>query len=230
MSERLKGELELELSIDTCSDKASVALSREGALLVELTWHIGREHSRQLLPAIDGLLGRLSASKDDLVALFVAIGPGTYAGVRAGVSMAKGLAFGLELPLAGVGRLEVEAYAWRAAGGPIVAVHRAGRREAAWAAYEGAPGWKELSAPRLSALEELAALLPAGSLVTGELEEEAVAEMTALGHRVVTGGATVRRAAILAELGWQRLQAGETDDPKSLVPLYLREPAIGPQK
>ena len=230
MSERLKGELELELSIDTCSDKASIALSREGALLVELTWQIGREHSRQLLPAIDGLLGRLSASKDDLVALFVAIGPGTYAGVRAGVSMAKGLAFGLELPLAGVGRLEIEAYAWRAAGGPIVAVHRAGRREAAWAAYEGAPGWKELSAPRLSALEELAALLPAGSLVTGELEEEAVAEMTALGHRVVTGGATVRRAAILAELGWQRLQAGETDDPKSLVPLYLREPAIGPQK
>lgn len=232
MSERLDRELELELelSIDTCSDNASIALSREGALLVELTWQLGREHSRQLLPAIDGLLGRLSASKDDLVALFVAIGPGTYAGVRAGVSMAKGLAYGLELPLAGVGRLEVEAYAWRAAGGPIVAVHRAGRREAAWAAYEGVPEWKELSAPRLSPLAELAALLPAGSLVTGEFEEEAVAEMTALGHRVVTGAATIRRAAILAELGWQRLQAGATDDPKSLVPLYLREPAIGPQK
>ena len=230
MSEGLDRELELELSIDTCSDNASIALSSEGALLVELTWQLGREHSRQLLPAIDGLLGRLSASKDDLVALFVAIGPGTYAGVRAGVSMAKGLAYGLELPLAGVGRLEVEAYAWRAAGGPIVAVHRAGRREAAWAAYEGAPEWKELSAPRLTPLAELAALLPGGSLVTGEFEEEAVAEMAALGHRVVTGAATIRRAAILAELGWQRLQAGATDDPKSLVPLYLREPAIGPQK
>ena len=230
MSERIKREPELELSIDTCSDNASIALSREGSLLVELTWHIGREHSRQLLPAIDGLLGRLSASKDDLTALFAAKGPGGYAGVRAGVSTAKGLAFGLELPLVGVGRLEVEAYAWRAAGGPIVAVHRAGRRDAAWAAYEGVPEWKELSAPRLSPLEELASLLPAGSLVTGELEEEAVAEMTALGHRVVTGAATIRRAALLAELGWQRLQAGETDDPKSFVPLYLREPAIGPQK
>ena len=230
MSEGLDRELELELSIDTCSDNASIALSSEGALLVELTWQLGREHSRQLLPAIDGLLGRLSASKDDLVALFVAIGPGTYAGVRAGVSMAKGLAYGLELPLAGVGRLEVEAYAWRAAGGPIVAVHRAGRREAAWAVYEGVPKWRELSAPRLSPLEELASLLPAGSLVTGDLEEEAVAEIAALGHRVVTGAATIRRAAILAELGWQRLQAGATDDPKSLVHLYLREPAIGPQK
>ena len=219
-----------ELSIDTCSENASIALSREGTLLVELTWHIGREHSRQLLPAIDGLLTRQSASKDDLTALFVAKGPGTYAGVRACVSTAKGFAFGLELPLVGVGRLEVEAYAWRAAGGPIVAVHRAGRREAAWAAYEGVPEWRELSAPRLSPLEELVSLLPAGSLVTGELEEEAAAEMAELGHRVVAGAATIRRAGILAELGWQRLQAGETDDPKSLVPLYLREPAIGPQR
>ncbi len=227
MSEPLNPSL--ELSIDTCSDNASVALSREGVLLVELTWQIGREHSRQLLPAIDGLLGRLSASKDDLAALLVAKGPGGYAGVRAGVSTAKGLAFGLELPLVGVGRLEVEAYAWRAAGGPIVAVHRAGRRDAAWAAYEGVPEWRELSAPRLSPLKDLVSLLPAESLVTGDLEQEAVAEMTALGHRTVTGAATIRRAAILAELGWQRLQAGETDDPKTFVPLYLREPAIGPQ-
>ncbi len=219
----------LELSIDTCSDNASVALSREGTLLVELTWQIGREHSRQLLPAIESLLGRLSASKDDLTALFVAKGPGGYAGVRAGVSMAKGLAYGLDLSLVGVGRLEVEAYAWRAAGGPIVAVHRAGRREAAWAAYEGEPEWRELIAPSLSPLEKLASLLPAGSLVTGDLEEEAVAELAALGHRTVTGAATIRRAATLAGLGWQRLQAGETDDPKALVPLYLREPAIGPQ-
>lgn len=222
-------EHQLELSIDTCSDNATIALSREGSLLVELTWHIGREHSRQLLPAIDGLLSRLSASKDDLTALFVAKGPGGYAGVRAGVSTAKGLAYGLELPLVGIGRLEVEAYAWRAVGGPIVAVHRAGRRDGAWAAYEGAPEWRELSAPRLSPLKELASLLPAGSFVTGDLEEEAVAELSALGHRTVTGAATIRHAANLAELGWQRLQAGDTDDPKSLVPLYLREPAIGPQ-
>ena len=223
MSERL------ELSIDTCSDNATIALSREGSLLVELTWQIGREHSTQLLPAIDGLLGRLSASKDDLTALFVSKGPGGYAGVRAGVSTAKGLAYGLEVALVGIGRLEIEAYAWRAVGGPIVAVHRAGRRDAAWATYEGEPAWKELSAPRLSPLEDFVSLLPAGSFVTGDLEDEALDEIKALGHRTVTGAATIRHAANLAELGWQRLQAGETDNPKSLVPLYLREPAIGPQ-
>ncbi len=223
-------ELSLELSIDTCSDMASIALSREGVLQVELTWNIDRDHSRHLLPAIDGLLDRLSASQSDLKALFVAKGPGAYAGVRAGVSIAKGLAFALEQPLVGVGRLEVEAYGWRAAGGPIVAVHRAGRNEAAWAAYEAKPDWQETSAPRLTPWDELPGELPDKALVTGELEDEAAAALSEGGQRIVMGAATLRRAALLAELGWQRLSSGETDDPKSLVPLYLREPAIGPQK
>jgi tRNA threonylcarbamoyladenosine biosynthesis protein TsaB len=208
---------------------ASIALSREGALQVELTWSIGREHSTQLLPAIDGLLTRLGASQNDLSAVFVSIGPGRYAGVRAGVSTAKGLAFGLELPLVGVCRLEVDAYGWRAVGGRIVAVHRAGRNEAAWASYAASPDWRETSPPRLTAWEDLAEALPENALVTGELEEDTATAISKRGHRVVTGAATIRRAALLAELGWQRLSAGETDDPKSLVPIYLREPAIGPQ-
>lgn len=228
----------LELSLDTASDMASVALSREGSPLAELTWHCGRDHARQLLPAVDGLLARQDATKDDLSALFVCIGPGGYAGLRAGVSTAKGLAFGLEQPLVGVGRLEIEAYAFAGTGEPVVAVHRAGRRELAWAAYQGTsnqePGtgaqeWREIAAPRLAPADALVDALPPGSLVTGEVDGGLAAELRERGHRLVRGAATVRRAALLAELGWRRLQAGGADDPKSLVPLYLREPAIGPQ-
>lgn len=235
----------LELSIDTASEMASIALSREGVLVAELTWLCGREHSRQLLPAIDALLARQETSKDALAAIFVDIGPGSYAGVRAGVSSAKALAYGLERPLAGVGRLEIEAYAFALAGGPIVAVHRAGRSEIAWAAYDAGarnkeqgtrplpasgPDWRELVAPHLSPRDAIAAELPAGALVTGEIDGALAAELIERGHRVVTGAAAVRRAALLAELGWRRLEAGRTDDPSALVPLYLREPAIGPQK
>jgi tRNA threonylcarbamoyl adenosine modification protein YeaZ len=219
----------LELSIDTASAMASIALSSQGRLLAELTWDCGRDHSRQLLPAIDGLLARHSASKEALGAVFVCIGPGSYAGVRVGMSTAKGLAFALEVPLAGVGRLEIEAYAFAAIGLPVVAVHRAGRGELAWAAYQASPGWRELIPPRLSPPEALAGELPDSALVTGELDDTLAAELAQRGHRVVRGAAAVRRAALLAELGWQRLQAGRTDDPKSLEPLYLREPAIGPQ-
>jgi tRNA threonylcarbamoyladenosine biosynthesis protein TsaB len=234
----------LELAIDTASAMAAIALSSQGRLLAELTWDCGRDHSRQLLPAIDGLLARQSASKEALGAVFVCIGPGSYAGVRVGMSTAKGLAFALEVPLAGVGRLEIEAYAFAATGLPVVAVHRAGRGELAWAAYSAGtwnqePGtrprlapaadWREIVAPRLSPPEALAGELPNGALVTGELDDAIAAELAQRGHRVVRGAAAVRHAALLAELGWQRLQAGRTGDPKSLEPLYLREPAIGPQ-
>lgn len=235
---------ELELSIDTASAMASIALSREGRLVAEHTWDCGRDHSRQLLPVVDGLLGRQSASKEALGAVFVCIGPGSYAGVRTGMSTAKGLAFALGVPLAGVGRLEIEAYAFAATGLPVVAVHRAGRGELAWAAYGPRTGnqeqgtrtrpapaadWRELSPPRLTPPEALAGELPHGALVTGELDDAIAAELAQRGHRIVRGAAALRRAALLAELGWQRLQAGRTDDPKSLEPLYLREPAIGPQ-
>lgn len=219
-----------ELSIDSASALVSIALSRQGALVAELTWDCGRDHSRQLLPAIDGLLARQSASKDALAAVFVSIGPGSYAGIRAGVSTAKSLAFALERPLAGVGRLEIEAYAFAATGMPVVAVHRAGRAELAWAAYAADPEWRELSPPRLSPAEALAHDLPAHAIVTGEIDDALAEQLAQRGHRVARGAATVRRAALLAELGWRRLQAGRTDDPKSLVPLYLREPAIGPQR
>jgi hypothetical protein len=71
--------------------------------------------------------------------------------------------------------------------------------------------------------------MPDRSLVTGELDDELAAALIERGHRVVRGAATIRHAALLAELGAQRLRAGRADDRNSLAPLYLREPAIGPQ-
>jgi tRNA threonylcarbamoyladenosine biosynthesis protein TsaB len=217
----------VELSIDTASSLASIALSREGALQAELTWDCGRQHSSQLLPAIDWLLTRQALSKEELRAIFVCLGPGSYAGVRSGVSTGKGLAFGLQQPLVGIGRLEIEAYAFAATRQPVAAIHKAGRNELAWATYVADPAWKELSPPRLSQRDEV--LLPQAAIVTGEVDADLAVALVERGLRIASGAATVRHAALLAELGWQRLSAGRTDDPNSLEPLYLREPAIGPQ-
>ena len=150
--------------------------------------------------------------------------------MRAGVATAKGLAFALEQPLAGVGRLEIEAYAFAATGLPAVAVHRAGRSEIAWAVYAADPGWRELTPPRLSPPDALLDALPDVALITGEVADDLAARLAERGHRIVRGAAATRRAALLAELGWQRLQTARADDPKTLVPLYLREPAVGPQQ
>jgi len=223
----------VELSIDTASDWASVALSQEERLLGEITWHCHREHSTQLMPMVETLLSRLRVDKGELSAVFVCTGPGSYAALRVGVSTAKGLAFALDIPIVGVGRLEIEAYQYAACGRPVCALHRAGRGEIAWAVYQGPKAeWREVAPPRLSPPQEVMAHLPTGTLLCGEEDDALEALLLEGGVEPVKSAVAPsrRRADYLAELGWRRLAAGRADDVRTLVPLYLREPAIGPQR
>src|SRR5712692_8483879 len=111
----------MELSIDTASEVASIALSREGELVAEITWRCHRNHTVELLPTIEKLLTQAGATKDDLAAVFVSTGPGMYTGLRVGVSVAQGLARALSLPALGVGRLELDAHPHAAFPGEIIA-------------------------------------------------------------------------------------------------------------
>jgi tRNA threonylcarbamoyladenosine biosynthesis protein TsaB len=220
----------MELTIDTASaDLASITLSAEGGLLAELTWRCFRNHSVELMPTIQGLLYQMNVAKEHLGALFVCIGPGSYTGLRVGVSAAKGLAFGLGLPLFGVGRLAADAYAHAAYPGPVCAIHRAGRDRFAWAVYRRVEDdWREESPPRLSSVDELVAQTPTDALFCGEIGVDVRERLE--GRRYAVGMASVRRAGFVAELGWQRLLAGDNGDVNSVRPIYLREPAIGPTR
>jgi tRNA threonylcarbamoyladenosine biosynthesis protein TsaB len=220
----------VELSIDTASDWASIAVSNEGDLLDEMTWHCERQHSVQLLPSVESLLARLDVDKHNLRAIFVCVGPGGYAGLRVGVSTAKGLAFALGTSIVGVGRLEIEAYQLVDCGRPVCAVHRAGRGEVAWAVYEGPrEKWRELIPPRISPPEALLTEAPKDALFCAE-EGDGAAETLKSAGAAFTVAPVRRHAATLAELGWRRFSAGNVDDARTLTPLYLREPAIGPPK
>lgn len=219
----------MELAIDTAGDVAGVGLSVEGVALAELRWRCPRMQGAELLPGIDELLHRARTSKHDLTAVFVCLGPGSYMGVRVGVATAKALAQALGLPLAGVNRLALDAWGHRGYDGPIVAVHRAGRSDWAWAAYAWRDGdaWDEIVTPRLSAPGALAAEAPAGALVCGEPDDALLAALRPA--RFVRGESAARRPASLCELGWRRLARHGPDDAVAMAPLYLREPAIGPQ-
>jgi tRNA threonylcarbamoyladenosine biosynthesis protein TsaB len=222
----------MELSIDTASEVTSVALSREGVLEAEITWRCRRNHTVELLPTIERLLGQAGASKGELTVVFVCVGPGMYTGLRVGVSTAQGLAYALKLPVVGVGRLELDAYAHAVFPGRIVAVHRAGRGELAWAAYRASP-WRELTAPRLDWPADVVGKARGRTLFCGEVDEELAAEIAkSLGAKGVVAGAAalLRRAASLAELGHERLVAGGGQGPAELRVVYLRPPAFGPQK
>ncbi len=222
----------MELSIDTASETASLALSREGVLQAEVTWRCRRNHTVELLATIDRLLAQAGATKQDLAAVFACTGPGMYTGLRVGVSTAQGLAYALGLSVVGIGRLELDAYSHASFPGRIVAVHRAGRGELAWAAYRSQP-WREVAAPRLDWPADVIRKARGRARFCGEVDEEfAAAIADALGARgvIASPAASVRRAAFLGEMGHQRLAAGKGQGPGDLRVVYLRPPAIVPQK
>lgn len=104
----------LALGIDTATRLGSLALARDGAVLgvetiVEDAARGSAEHSAELGPALDRLLERCGARLDELGGLGVGLGPGSYTGLRVGVAFAKGLEFGLRVPLVGVPSFEAMA-------------------------------------------------------------------------------------------------------------------------
>jgi tRNA threonylcarbamoyl adenosine modification protein YeaZ len=218
----------IEVALDTASDIAGVAVCRDGALLTEVTWKTDRNHSRELLPMLDWALERNGLTKDDIGAVFVCLGPGSYAGLRVGLGSAKALAYGLSIPIAGIGRLAAEAAPLAAEGGPAVyAVNAAGRADLAWAAYIRRDGrLVELKAPRLGPAAVLVEAIEAGSFACGDLD---TVEAVLTGKGVSIAPTAMSRVIAVASLGHDRLVAGDLDDAESLTPLYLREPAIGPQ-
>ena len=217
----------MELSIDTVSSMASVALSREGKVVAEQSWLCKRRHTAELLPTIDSLIGRLGSEPSELRAVFVCIGPGLYSGLRVGISSGQGLAYSLSLPLIGVGRLDLEAFPYATYPGPIVPVHMAGRGELAWAIYRARDDGDliEELPPHLSLPEVLFREIPEGALLCGEIDES----LTEAVHRertdILVAASSVRRAGYLATLGWNRLTCGAAGhDPADIMPIYLRKP------
>jgi tRNA threonylcarbamoyladenosine biosynthesis protein TsaB len=225
-------ERPLLLAIDTTSDIAGVALLDSGALLAETTWRARQSHSVQLLPAIDWLLSHVHRDKTEIGAIAVCLGPGSYAGMRVGVSAAKALAYGLSARLTGVGRLAAEALpVAEASAARVVPLQAAGRAELAFAAYRHDGGeLLELVPPRLGASSDLLDALLEEDVLTGDIDglnPELMSGATEKRCRLVP--AVASRALAVARLGLRRFERGEEDDPDSLAPLYLRAPAIGPQ-
>ena len=123
------GEQGLVLAIDTSTRVGGVALCRGDQLLGEDTWQAGGHQTRQVLPAAARLWERAGCTVRDLALVVVATGPGSFTGLRVGVSLAKGLCLPLGIPLVGVPTLDALAYQLAAgtASARLVAVVDAGR-------------------------------------------------------------------------------------------------------
>jgi tRNA threonylcarbamoyl adenosine modification protein YeaZ len=219
----------MELSIDTSSSIASVALSHKGELLASLTWQTARNHTKELLPNLICLLQQVKVELGYVDAIIVATGPGSFNGLRVGISTAKGLACVLDIPLLGVNTLESEAYPFAFTGLPLRPIHKAGRAEIATALYRQKDNeWQRLEAENLTTVEALCHRIKQKTLFCGEIPPDIASEIRRnLGKRaIISQGNRLSRANSLVILGWQKLNRGEQDDAVTLQPLYLRPPHI----
>ena len=134
------------LVIDTSTHNGAVGLWRGDGLARTTAWSTRNNHTAELMPAVQGLLDAEHAAPADLTGVIAARGPGGFSALRAGLAVAKGLAFAVSAPLAGVSTLEATAYAFRGAGLPVCPLISAGRDLVAWARFQqtgrglGAPG------------------------------------------------------------------------------------------
>jgi tRNA threonylcarbamoyladenosine biosynthesis protein TsaB len=223
----------LTLAIDTASNRGLVGLVEDDALLAERTWTVTTTYSLELLAEIDAVLGAAGVSREALDGIAVNAGPGGYGSLRVGVATAQGLALGLDVPLAGVGRLEADAarHVWSGGerGPVVVAVHQAGAAGIAWAAYGSAPSpleaLREISAPRLGSIEECVAAAPSGALWCGDVSAELRAALAGAGERWTEAPLeeNMRRALDLVRLARSHEAFG---DPADVDVRYLRPPSI----
>jgi len=223
----------MELAIDTSTYLASIALSREGEAIAELTWHTEQNHTVELIPNIEYILNQTKQDEKSLAAIFVAKGPGSFNGLRVGMSAAKGLAFALDIPLVGISTLEIEAYPFAPTGLLLCPIHNAGREEIAAAFYRQDLGWHCLKKEHITTVDVLCQHIEEKTIFCGEIPPAVIQQLQQkLGERaVIPDSATrLRHACYLAALGWQQLKQGYKDNPADLQPLYLRQPPITQRK
>lgn len=217
------------LAIDTATDWVGLALHDGGSVLAEFGWRNHRTQTIELAPAVAQLWSRAGVTSDDLAAIAVAIGPGSYTGLRVGLAVAKGIALGQKLPLIGVPTLDIVAAAVPAADTDLIVVGQAGRTRL-WAgqySWNAKRGWEAVGDPVITQWDDLLGRVQVPVTFAGEIDAAAAKLVRRINRQavIVSPAAGTRRAAVLAEIGWGRWKKQQVTDAGDLAPLYFREPA-----
>ena len=216
------------LALDTATRVLSLALHDGQHIPYEATWHTANNHTVELTPAIEGALARCDLAPQELRAVAVALGPGSFTGLRIGLGVAKGLALAWELPLIGVPTLEITAAGVPRFDGALIAVLQAGRKRICAQRFEWAgTAWHASAPAAITDWGRLLAEVHTPTLIAGEVDEAGREQIAATpSAQIASGAVSLRRAGFLAQIAWERLRSGRTDDPRTLTPIYLHRPGV----
>lgn len=212
------------IAIDTSTRLIGVALYDGVQILSEIVWYSQQYHTVELAPTISFLMDRADIPLGELKVVAVAIGPGSFTGLRIGISLAKGMALAGRLAIVGIPTLDILASAQPNDKLPMAAVLQAGRGRLAVGWYKNYSGdWKSDHQIQVLSSRDLADKIKSPTIVCGELSgaERRMFKRKRKNVILASPAQSLRRPSFLAELGWRRWQKGLIDDPATLAPNYL---------
>lgn len=222
-------EREYNLAIETSGRSGSVSLGRGDEVIDSAALPHKRRHNVELTPTIDALCRRHGVTPGMIGQVYVSLGPGSFTGLRVGVTTAKMLALagGGEMKVFGIPTLDVLAENAPSDAEHVAVCLNLKRGTVHCAVYKrDGDGWSTIVEPGLRTLDELLDKAPRPASLIGEklpeppeVVEDRWEGVTVLGHEFAEG-----RSEAVYKLGRRAAAERESDDPMKLVPLYVREP------
>jgi tRNA threonylcarbamoyladenosine biosynthesis protein TsaB len=217
------------LAIETSGKVGSVALVEDGNVIGEDCFEHGLRHAAEMVPRIDQLVRARQWTPSDLREIYVSIGPGSFTGLRIGITLAKTLAFATGAAIAAVPSLQVLARNAPPDARHVIIVLDAKRDQIFTARFSRSLEQEAWTIDEPAHLDSLANMLLRGPrplhLIGEGIPYHSKYLDTNDASVIVTPPELWRaRAAVVAEIGHAMLRAGQSTDPQRLLPLYIRKP------
>ncbi len=216
------------LALETSAKSVSAAVLEEDVVLASAYQNTGLTHSRTLMPLVDAMLKNSDIRLEEIGLVAVAAGPGSFTGLRIGVSAAKGLAWTLDLPCCAVSTLEAMAQNLSHMDATVICAMDARRNQVYNAVFSAHGGTLERLTPdRAIGLPELASELKndeKDKIVVGDGAKLCYSYLQKNGIlcRMAPAGLIMQNAVGVAQAAGEMAARGETISARELVPNYLR--------
>jgi len=215
------------LAIETSSRLGSVALAEDGHTLLQDSFPHGLQHAARIIPAIDALCGQLQWTPRDIREIYVSAGPGSFTGLRIGITLAKTLAWATGAALVAVPSVRVLAENAPADAKNLVIVLDAKRDQIFSASFARlGDDWTQLQPAQLTSLSEILAKSPRPVHLIGEGIPYHRKSIPASDPEIHVAEESLWRPQVstVARLGWRMARNGEFTDAMNLAPIYIRRP------
>lgn len=225
---RVKATNMLILALDSSAAPASAALLEDGKILSEFYINTKQTHSQTLMPMVESVLKLTNKTLDDVTCMAVSAGPGSFTGVRIGVSCVKGLSMTRNIPCAGVSTLRAMAENARQLTGIVCAVMDARCGQVYNALFRAESGkltrlCDDRALPIAELLEECKTFTEKIYLV-GDGAELCYKTFAAIRAELLQPQLRFQRASGVAMAAQEMIENGQTVTPDTLMPIYLRLP------